>query len=140
MFASRCCNIKACSNEANIMQHCWANLPLLSTNVKHPKFGCHVTSLCQGLRRSAGSGGEDPENQVVANAVELLNEKLVELEQQLPRIIELKTKVINLEARLSAAQEESKLAMDKANDNEQYSRKYNLRFIGIEEKKDEKLH
>ena len=28
-------------------------LPLLSTNVKHPKFGCHVTSLCQGLRRSA---------------------------------------------------------------------------------------
>ena len=30
----------------------------------HPKFGCHVTSLCQGLRRSAGSGGEDPENQV----------------------------------------------------------------------------
>ena len=40
-------------------------LPLLSTNVKHPKFGCHVTSLCQGLRRSAGSGGEDPENQVV---------------------------------------------------------------------------
>ena len=42
-------------------------LPLLSTNVKHPKFGCHVTSLCQGLRRSAGSGGEDPENQVVNN-------------------------------------------------------------------------
>ena len=40
-------------------------LPLLSTNVKHPKFGWHVTSLCQGLRRSAGSGGEDPENQVV---------------------------------------------------------------------------
>ena len=39
-------------------------LPLLSTNVKHPKFGCHVTSLCQGLRRSARSGGEDPENQV----------------------------------------------------------------------------
>ena len=39
-------------------------LPLLSRNVKHPKFGCHVTSLCQGLRRSAGSGGEDPENQV----------------------------------------------------------------------------
>ena len=37
----------------------------LSTNVKHPKFGCHVTSLCQGLRRSAGSEGEDPENQVV---------------------------------------------------------------------------
>ena len=33
-------------------------------NVKHPKFGCHVTSLCQGLRRSAGSGDEDPENQV----------------------------------------------------------------------------
>ena len=40
----------------------------LSTNVKHPKFGCHVTSLCQGLRRSAGSGGEDPENQVGRNA------------------------------------------------------------------------
>ena len=39
-------------------------LPLLRTNVKHPKCGCHVTSLCQGLRRSAGSGGEDPENQV----------------------------------------------------------------------------
>ena len=42
-------------------------LPLLSTNVKHPKFGCHVISLCQSLRRSAGSGacgGEDPENQV----------------------------------------------------------------------------
>ena len=36
----------------------------LSTNVKHPKFGCHVTSLCQGLRRSPGSGGEDLENQV----------------------------------------------------------------------------
>ena len=29
----------------------------------HPKSGCHVTSLCQGLRRSAGSGDEDPENQ-----------------------------------------------------------------------------
>ena len=41
-------------------------LPLLSTNVKQPKFGCHVTSLCQGLRRSAGSGAEDPENQVVS--------------------------------------------------------------------------
>ena len=40
-------------------------LPLLNTNVKHPKFGCHVTSLCQGLRRSAGSEGEDPEDQVV---------------------------------------------------------------------------
>ena len=39
-------------------------LCLLSTNVKHPKSGCHVTSLCQGLRCSAGSGGEDPENQV----------------------------------------------------------------------------
>ena len=39
-------------------------LRLLSTNVKHPKSGCHVTSLCQGLRRNAGSGGEDPENQV----------------------------------------------------------------------------
>ena len=66
VFASRCCNLKTCSDEANIMQHCWANngrfyLPLLSTNVKYPKFGCHVTSLCQGLR---GSGGEDPENQV----------------------------------------------------------------------------
>ena len=44
-------------------------LRLLSTNVKHPKFGCHVTSLCQGLRRSAGSGGEDPENQVVSSVV-----------------------------------------------------------------------
>ena len=44
------------------------SLPLLSTNVKHPKFGCHVSSLCQGLRRSAGSGGEDPENQVVKRA------------------------------------------------------------------------
>ena len=42
-------------------------LPLLSTNVKHPKFRCHVTSLCQGLRCSAGSGGEDPENQVAVN-------------------------------------------------------------------------
>ena len=39
-------------------------LTLLSTNVKHTKFGCHATSLCQGLRRSAGSGGEDPVNQV----------------------------------------------------------------------------
>ena len=29
-----------------------------------PKIGCHVTSLCQGLRRSAGGGGADPENQV----------------------------------------------------------------------------
>ena len=63
VFASRCCNLMASSNESNIMQHCWANLPLLSTNVKHPKFGCHVTSLCQGLRCSAGSEGEDPENQ-----------------------------------------------------------------------------
>ena len=25
VFASRCCNLKACSNEANIMQRCWAN-------------------------------------------------------------------------------------------------------------------
>ena len=39
-------------------------LPLLSTNVKHPKFRCHVTTLCQGLCRSAGCEGEDPENQV----------------------------------------------------------------------------
>ena len=43
-------------------------LPLLSTNVKHPNFGCHVASLCQGLRRSAGSGDEDPENQVAPSA------------------------------------------------------------------------
>ena len=47
-------------------------LPLLSTNVKHQKFGCHVTSLCQGLRRSAGSGGEDPENQVVPTSLSKL--------------------------------------------------------------------
>ena len=51
---------------------CWLKLPLLSTNVKHPKFGCHVTSLCQGLRRIAGSGGEDPENQVVEALQELI--------------------------------------------------------------------
>ena len=25
VFASRCYILKACSNEANIMQHCWAN-------------------------------------------------------------------------------------------------------------------
>ena len=25
VFASRCCNVKACSNEVNIMQHYWAN-------------------------------------------------------------------------------------------------------------------
>ena len=48
-------------------------LPLLSTNVKHPKFGCHVTSLCQGLHRSAGSGGEDPENQVAEYGVGVKN-------------------------------------------------------------------
>ena len=30
------------------------------------KFGCHVTSQYQGLRRSTGSGDEDPENQAVA--------------------------------------------------------------------------
>ena len=47
-------------------------LPLLSTKVKHLKFGCHVTSLCQGLRRSAGSGGEDPENQVGISQSKLL--------------------------------------------------------------------
>ena len=40
-----------------------------------PKFGCLVTSLCQGLRRSAGSGGEDPESQVVNLPVYLLNSK-----------------------------------------------------------------
>ena len=38
--------------------------PTISRFTWHPKSGCHVTSLCQGLRRSAGSGGEDPENQV----------------------------------------------------------------------------
>ena len=38
--------------------------PTFSRSTWHPKSGCHVTSLCQGLRRSAGSGDEDPENQV----------------------------------------------------------------------------
>ena len=36
--------------------------PTFSRSTWHPKSGCHVTSLCQGLRRSAGSGDEDPEN------------------------------------------------------------------------------
>ena len=44
--------------------------PALSTNVKHPKFGCHVTSLSQDIHRSAGSGGEDPENQVAISATD----------------------------------------------------------------------
>ena len=48
-------------------------LPLQNTNVKHPKFGCHVTSLCQGLRRSVDSGGEDPENQVASCQVLILS-------------------------------------------------------------------
>ena len=41
-----------------------------------PKFGYHVTSLCQGLRCSAGSGGEDPENQVGSRLMlkQILNE------------------------------------------------------------------
>ena len=70
-------------------------LPLLSTHVKHPKFGCHVTSLCQGLRRSAGSGGEDPENQVAVdcgavnindvNATLLHPSMLISSHQCLPR-------------------------------------------------------
>ena len=55
----------------------------------------------------------------------------------MPRVTDLKKKINDLESRLSAAQEEAKLALNKTNDNEQYSRKYNLRFIGIEEKKDE---
>ena len=46
---------------------------LLINNASLPtpaKYECQapkiwVTSLCQGFRRSAGSGGEDPENQVV---------------------------------------------------------------------------
>ena len=73
----------------------------------------------------------------VASAVEPFNKKLAEFEQHVPRVTDLEKKINDLESRLSAAQEEAKLAINKANDNEQYSRKYNLRFIGIEEKKDE---
>lgn len=73
----------------------------------------------------------------VASAVEPFNKKLAEFEQHVPRVTDLEKKINDLESRLSAAQEEAKLAINKANDNAQYSRKYNLRFIGIEEKKDE---
>ena len=36
-----------------------------------------MTSLCQGLRRSAGSGGEDPENQVEKNIARVSSVKEV---------------------------------------------------------------
>ena len=41
------------------------------------------------------------------------------------------------EAELNSTQSQVKLAIAKANDNEQYSRKYNLRIFGLEEKADE---
>ena len=62
-------------------------LPLLSTNVKHPKFGCHVTSLCQGLCRSAGRGGEDPENQVGLEVCKI--QYAVQLERELNELFKL---------------------------------------------------
>ena len=38
----------------------------------------------------------------------------------MPRVTDLKKKINDLESRLSAAQEEARLAINKANDNEQY--------------------
>ncbi|CAB3997118.1 Hypothetical predicted protein [Paramuricea clavata] len=61
----------------------------------------------------------------VASTVEPFNKKLAEFEQYVPRVTDLEKKINDLESRLSAAQEEAKLAINRANDNEQYSRKYN---------------
>ena len=58
----------------------------------------------------------------VGSTLEPLKEKLGGLDQYVARVNKSK---------------ESNLAMNKENDNEQYLRKYNLRFIGIEEQKDE---
>ena len=69
----------------------------------------------------------------MANAVGPLNKKLAEIDVLLPCIIELEKKISDLESCLLVAQEESKHAMEKANNNEQYSQKYNIHFVGIEE-------
>ena len=73
----------------------------------------------------------------VGSAVEPLKEKLGGLDQHVSRMNKLEATICDLESQLSVARKESHYAMNKANDNEQYSRKYNLRFIGIEEQKDE---
>ena len=49
----------------------------------------------------------------------------------------LKKRIGSLEAELNSTQSQVKLAIAKANDNEHYSRKYNLRIFGLEEKADE---
>ena len=49
----------------------------------------------------------------------------------------LKKRLGYLEAELISTQRQVKLAIAKANDNEQYSRKYNLGTFGVEEKADE---
>ena len=68
----------------------------------------------------------------VGSAVEPLKEKLGGLDQYVSRVNKLEATICDLESQLSVARKESNHAMNKANDNEQYSRKYNLRFIGIE--------
>ena len=73
----------------------------------------------------------------VGSAVEPLKEKLGGLDQYVLRVNKLEATICDLESQLSVVRKESNYAMNKANDNEQYSRKYNLRFIGIEEQKDE---
>ena len=73
----------------------------------------------------------------VGSAVEPLKGKLGGLDQYVSRVNKLEATISDLESQLSVARKESKYAMDKANDNEQYLSKYNLRFMGIEEKKDE---
>ena len=76
-------------------------------------------------------------DKAVLKAVEPLTSKLVEVDSLVQRVNVLQEAVRGLESKPLVVQNTSESALLKSNDNEQYSRKYNLRFIGIKEQEDE---
>lgn len=73
----------------------------------------------------------------VLNAIAPLNDKLAKVDSFIQQVTVMEEKLANLESKLISAEKDARSAAAKANDNEQYSRKYNLRFCGIEEKENE---
>jgi hypothetical protein len=77
---------------------------------------------------------KDAVDSAVSKAVGNLNDKLVEVDSLAQRLNTMEEIVRGFESKLLLVQNAAESALLKANDNEQYSRKYNLRFVGIEEK------
>ena len=80
---------------------------------------------------------KDAGDKAVSKAVGSLTSKLAEVDSLVQRVNVLQETVRGLDSKLLVVQNTSESALLKSNDNEQYSRKYNLRFVGIKEQENE---